>query len=215
MVFVCDIINEGHVTIRDKWAKEFSEATIRGSWSTISRFRPTTTPRFRLAAAGTPPDMYRHLQEITPIITVAEKNLHLQVDDYIARDEYDVDASRPTPLRSTVWDGTYALPRTTATRISTTTWNILEEAGVTLPPVLERHQPAFDVFLDMLLKVTKRDGDRTTQWGFLVNRGQRPWASWVYSNGGVGAIRDDRGVATDSAMADEGTVEALAVPSRI
>ncbi|MEZ4583602.1 MAG: hypothetical protein R3A10_18530 [Caldilineaceae bacterium] len=71
-----------------KWAKEFSEANP----GIVVDHQPipyrTTTPRFRLcSAAGTPPDMYRYLQEITPIITVAEKNLHLQVDDYIARDE--------------------------------------------------------------------------------------------------------------------------------
>ena len=61
----------------------------------------------------------------------------------------------------------------------------------------------------MLQRLVKREGDRVTQWGFLVNRGQRPWASWVYTNGGALVHKDDQGLATDSAMADDATVEAL------
>jgi multiple sugar transport system substrate-binding protein len=78
------------------------------------------------------------------------------------------------------------------------------------PPVdWEDKSFTFEVFLDMLQRLVKRDGDRVTQWGFLVNRGQRPWASWVYNNGGALVNKDDQGLATDSAMADERTVEAL------
>lgn len=212
LVFVCDIINEGHVSVRNKWTEEFNAANP----GVVVEHQPIPGPDYNtkiqtLFAAGTPPDMYRYLQEITPIITVAEKNIHLQVDDYIVRDSYDVDAFRPDAIALYQWDGkTYALPRDYGNQNLYYNVDILEEAGVTPPPAdWNDTEFTFDVFLDMLLKVTKRDGDRVTQWGFLVNRGQRPWASWVYSNGGALVHRDDRGVATDSAMADEATVEAL------
>ena len=82
--------------------------------------------------------------------------------------------------------------------------DLFEEAGVEPPPAdWEDTEFTFDVFLDMAQQLTKREGNRTTQWGFLVNRGQRPWASWVYSNGGALVHKDDHGVATESAMSDE------------
>ena len=48
----------------------------------------------------------------------------------------------------------------------------------------------------MLQRLVKREGDRVTQWGFLVNRGLRPWASWVYNNGGALVHKDEQGLAT-------------------
>ncbi len=59
------------------------------------------------------------------------------------------------------------------------------------------------------MKLTKRNGDRTEQWGFLINRGQRPWASWLYNNGGALVHRDQSGLATDCALTDPASVEAL------
>ena len=62
--------------------------------------------------AGTPPDVYRYLQEVTPIVAVAEKKLHLELDPFIAKDKYDVSDFRPSALALYQWDGkTYALPR--------------------------------------------------------------------------------------------------------
>ena len=89
LTFVCDIINEGHVQVREKWAKDFSE---QNPGITVQH-QPTANADYNtkvqtLFAAGTPPDIYRYLQEITPIITVAQKALHLQLDDFIAADNY-------------------------------------------------------------------------------------------------------------------------------
>ena len=164
-----------------------------------------------LFAAGTPPDIYRYLQEITPIITVSQKALHLQLDDYIAADAYDLSDFRPDAVRLYQWEGkTFALPRDYGNQNLFYNVDIFEEAGVEPPPVdWEESSFTFEVFLDMLQRLVKREGDRVTQWGFLVNRGQRPWASWVYSNGGALVHKDDAGIATESAMADEATVEAL------
>ena len=212
LTFVCDIINEGHVKVRDKWAQEFSEQNP----GVTVHHQPTANADYNtkvqtLFAAGTPPDIYRYLQEITPIITVSQKALHLQLDDYIAADDYDLSDFRPDAIKLYQWDGkTFALPRDYGNQNLFYNVDIFEEAGVEPPPVdWEETSFTFEVFLDMLQRLVKREGDRVTQWGFLVNRGQRPWASWVYSNGGALVHKDDTGVATDSAMADEATVEAL------
>ncbi len=212
LTFVCDIINEGHVKVRDKWAQEFSE---QNPGITVQH-QPTANADYNtkiqtLFAAGTPPDIYRYLQEITPIITVSQKALHLQLDDYIAADDYDLSDFRPDAIKLYQWDGkTFALPRDYGNQNLFYNVDIFEEAGVEPPPVdWEDTSFTFEVFLDMLQRLVKREGDRVSQWGFLVNRGQRPWASWVYSNGGALVHKDDSGVATDSAMADEATVEAL------
>ncbi|MCB0022973.1 MAG: sugar ABC transporter substrate-binding protein [Caldilinea sp.] len=212
LTFVCDIINEGHVKVRDKWAQEFSEQNP----GVTVQHQPTANADYNtkiqtLFAAGTPPDIYRYLQEITPIITVSQKALHLQLDDYIAADDYDLSDFRPDAIKLYQWDGkTFALPRDYGNQNLFYNVDIFEEAGVEPPPVdWEDTSFTFEVFLDMLQRLVKREGDRVTQWGFLVNRGQRPWASWVYSNGGALVHKDDSGVATDSAMADEATVEAL------
>ena len=114
-------------------------------------------------------------------------------------------------MRLYQWDGkTFAMPRDYGNQNLFYNVDLFEEAGVEPPPVdWEDKSFTFEVFLDMLQRLVKRENDRVTQWGFLVNRGQRPWASWVYSNGGALVHKNEQGVATDSAMADEATVEAL------
>jgi multiple sugar transport system substrate-binding protein len=210
--FVCDIINEGHVKVRDKWAADFSAANP----GITVQHQPTPNADYNtkvqtLFAAGTPPDIYRYLTEITPIVAVAQKAMHVQLDDYIAADNLDLSDFRPDAVRLYQWEGkTYALPRDYGNQNLFYNVDLFKEAGVELPPVdWEDKSFTFEVFLDMLQRLVKREGDRVTQWGFLVNRGQRPWASWVYSNGGALVHKDDQGLATDSAMADEATVEAL------
>lgn len=212
LTFVCDIINEGHIQVRNKWAEEFAAQNP----GIVVQHQPTPNADYNtkiqtLFAAGTPPDIYRYLQEITPIITVAQKGLHLPLNEFIAADNLDLSDFRPEAVRLYEWDGIlYALPRDYGNQNLFYNVDLFEEAGVEPPPVdWEDKDFTFEVFLDMLQRLVKREGGRTTQWGFLVNRGQRPWASFVYSNGGALVYKDEKGVATASAMTDERTVEAL------
>ncbi len=211
LTFIVDTINDGHIKVRDKWAQEFMEANpdVRIDHQTVPQ--EYTTKIQTLYAAGTPADIYRYLQEVTPIITVAEKQMHLVLDDYIARDAYDLSDFRPDSVTLYQWDGsTYALPRDYGNQNLFYNVDLFEEAGVALPPAdWEDTNWTFDVFLEAAQALTKSANGRTEQWGFLVNRGQRPWASWLYCNDGALVHKDDRGVATDSAMTDEGSVEAL------
>lgn len=211
LTFIVDTINEGHVKVRDKWAQEFTDAHPNVKIDHQPIPQEYTTKIQTLYAAGTPADIYRYLQEVTPIITVVEKDMHLQLDDYIARDDYDVADFRPDAVKLYQWEGkTYALPRDYGNQNLFYNKDLLAEAGIE-PPTADWTDTGFtfDVFLDMCMKLTKREGDNTTQWGFLVNRGQRPWASWVYSNGGGLVHVGDNGVATDCALTDENSVAAL------
>lgn len=211
LTFIVDTINEGHVKVRDKWAADFMAAhpEVRIDHQTVPQEYVTKIQT--LYAAGTPADIYRYLQEVTPIITVAEKNMHLQLDDFVAADSYDIDDFRPDAVNLYRWeDKLYALPRDYGNQNIFYNIDLFEEAGVPFPTAnWEDRGWNFETFLDAATNLTKREGDRTTQWGFLVNRAQRPWASWLYCNGGALVHKDDRGVATETAMTDEASVEAL------
>ncbi|MEZ4870094.1 MAG: sugar ABC transporter substrate-binding protein [Caldilineaceae bacterium] len=211
LTFIVDTINEGHVKVRDKWAQEFMEANPGVTIDHQPIPQEYTTKIQTLMAAGTPADIYRYLQEVTPIITVHEKKMHLQIDDYIARDDYDIADYRPDAIALYQWEGnTYALPRDYGNQNLFYNLDLLDAEGIEKPPVdWEDKSFTFERFLEIAQALTKKNGDRTDQWGFLVNRGQRPWASWVYSNGGALVHMDDRGVATDCALTDEASVEAL------
>lgn len=211
LTFIVDTINEGHVKVRDQWAQNFMESNpgVTIEHQTIPQDYGTKIQT--LFAAGTPADIYRYLQEVTPIITVHEKKIHLQLDDYIARDSYDIADFRPDAVALYQWEGnTYALPRDYGNQNLFFNLDLLDAAGIEQPPVdWEDKSFTFDKFLEIAQQLTKKNGDQTEQWGFLVNRGQRPWASWLYNNGGALVHKDDRGVATDCALTDENSVAAL------
>ena len=104
----------------------------------------------------------------------------------------------------------YALPRDYGNQNLFINLDLFEKAGITPPSAdWEEKEFTFEKFLDIAQKLTIKNGDKTDQWGFLVNRGWRPWASWVYNNGGAVVNRDDKGVATSIALDQAQAVEAL------
>ncbi|MEM7539463.1 MAG: sugar ABC transporter substrate-binding protein [Chloroflexota bacterium] len=210
--FVCDTMSEAHIKVRDKWVGEFMEANP----NVTVKHQPTPWSDYHtkiqtLLAAGTPADIYRYVQQVTPIVTVHEKKMHLQLDDFIERDGYDLTIFRPDSITLYQWDGaTYALPRDYGNQNFYYNKTLFEEAGVEPPPAdWEDTSYTFDVFLESMQAMTQRDGDNTEVWGTLVTRGVRPMASWLYSNGGALVHKDDRGLATGSAMGEPNTVAAL------
>ncbi len=211
LIFLCDTINKGHIEVRDNWVKDFMAAHpgVKIQHQTVPQDYNTKVQT--LYAAGTPPDIYRYLQEVTPIVTVAAKKLHLQLDDYIAKDKYDLTDFRPAAVELYRWENKiYALPRDYGNQNLFYNLDLFEKAGLQPPPAdWEDKEFTFDKFLEITKALTKKNGDRTEQWGFLVNRAQRPWASWLYSNGGALVHKDANGVATDCALTDPASVEAL------
>lgn len=91
--FVVDIINDGHVSVRDKWSEEFMEMHP----NVTVEHQPTPWGDYHtkiqtMLAAGAPADIYRYVQEVTPINAVHEKKIHIALDDFIERDNYDLSA---------------------------------------------------------------------------------------------------------------------------
>lgn len=164
-----------------------------------------------LFAAGSAPDIFRYLQELTPIVTVAEKNLHLTLDEYVSSRSYDLSDFRPNAVELYRWDGKlYALPRDYGNQNIYYNIDLFEKAGLTPPPAdWEEKSWTFDAFLEAAKALTVKNGDRTEQWGFIVNRGLRPWSSWVYNNGGTLVSKNDQGLATAMTLDQPNAVEAL------
>lgn len=211
LTFVVDTINEGHVKVRDQWARDFQKQHPNVTVDHQAVPTDYTTKIQTLFAGGTPPDVYRYLQEVTPVVTVAKKNLHVSLDEMIAADKYDLSDFRPEALELYRWDGKlYALPRDFGHQNVFYNSNLFKAAGLE-PPSSDWGDKdfTFDRFLEMAQKLTKKKGNRTEQWGFLVNRDWRPWASWVYSNGAAVAKKNDQGLATEIALTDPNAVEAL------
>ncbi len=119
--------------------------------------------------------------------------------------------SGPSAVELYRWDGKlYALPRDYGNQNIYYNVDLFEKAGLTPPPAdWEEKTWTFDAFLEAAKALTVKNGDRTEQWGFIVNRGLRPWSSWVYNNGGTLVNQDDRGIATDMALDQPNAVEAL------
>lgn len=211
LTFLSDTTNEAVIKVRNEWARKFTEQNpnIQVEHQPIPQEYATKIQT--LYAAGTPPDIYRYLQEQTPIVTVVEKDMHLKLDDYIARDKYDIADFRPDSIELYRWDGgLYALPRDYGNQNLFYNINLFEEAGISLPPAdWEDKDFSFAVFLDMMRALTKKSGERTQQYGFLVNRGWRPWASWVYNNGGSVVSKNEQGLATAITLDEPNAVEAL------
>ena len=181
--FVVDIINEGHVGVRDKWSEEFMEmhpnVTVEHQPTPWSDYH---TKIQTMLAAGTPADIYRYVQEVTPINAVHEKKIHIALDDFIERDNYDLTAFKPESILLYQWEGnTYGLPRDYGNQNFYYNKTMYEEAGITPPPAdWEDTDYTFDVFLEDMKALTKKSGDKTEQWGCTVTRGVRPMASYLY-----------------------------------
>ena len=210
--FVVDIINDGHVSVRDKWSEEFMELNP----NVTIEHQPTPWADYHtkiqtMLAGGTPADIYRYVQEVTPIVTVHEKKLHLALDDYIERDSYDLTAFKPDSIVLYQWEGnTYGLPRDYGNQNFYYNKTMFEEAGIAPPPAdWEDTEYTFDVFLADMLALTKKSGDKTEQWGCTITRGVRPMASYLYCNGGGLIHADDAGIARETALTDENSIETL------
>lgn len=211
LAFVCDTINAGHTKVRDAWAAKFKEKFPNVTVEHTTVPQDYNTKIQTLFAAGTPPDTYRYLQEVVPIITVVAKKMHLQLDDFAKKDNYSLADFRKDAVALYQWEGgLYALPRDYGDQNLFLNLDIFGKAGIEPPPVEWTEKTfTFDKFLEIAQKLTIKKDNKTEQWGFLVNRGWRPWASWVYNNGGTVVKRDDKGVATAISLDEGPAVEAL------
>lgn len=162
-------------------------------------------------AGGTPPDVFFYLQENIPIPALVSKNIGLALDTYIQRDKYDSSDFLPQAWALNVWQGkVYAIPRDYGNQQIYYNTAMFATAGI--PPIPADWKDTtwtFDAYLAAAQKLTKQEGGKTTVWGCVVNEAWRPWATFVYSNGGAVVDKDANGVATDIALTGDAAVAGL------
>jgi len=162
-------------------------------------------------AGGTPPDVFWYLQENIPIPALVAKNIGYPLDAYISRDKYDPTDYLPQALALNVWQGKmYALPRDYGSQQIFYNVDLFQSAGI--PPIPADWSDTtwtFAAYLAAAQKLTKQEGGKTTVWGCLINRAWRPWATFVYSNGGAVVNQDANGEATSIALDSSAATEAM------
>jgi len=153
-------------------------------------------------AGGTPPDMFRYLQENIPIPALVAKKLGYAIDSFIARDKYDFTDFIPQAWALNVWQGkTYGVPRDYGNQQIYYNVEMFKAAGLQpIPADWTDTTWTFDAYLDAAKKLLKTENGKTTVWGCIVNRGWRPFASFVYSNGGAVVNVNADGLATNVAL---------------
>jgi multiple sugar transport system substrate-binding protein len=158
-------------------------------------------------AAGSPPDVYRYLQEAIPLPAAVDRNMLLALDALVKRDHYDLADFRKDSIELYRWKGALrGLPRDYGLQVIYYNTDLFQRLGI--PPI-----PAdwtdktwtFQKFVDVCVQVA-RGGER---YALFVPRGRRLWASFVYSNGGNVVKMNSDGVATEFALAERPAVDAL------
>lgn len=199
--------------VYENYAAEFTQANpgIQAETLTVPGGQEMTDKVTTLIAGGTPPDLFILYQEIVPVNAAVERKLVHDLDDYIKADKYDIESFLPQAVELNRWDGKlWAIPRDYGNQNVFYSVDLFKKANVPLPATnWEDTGWTFDKYLEAAKKLTVSEGGKTTQWGILINPAWRPWATFVYSNGGAVVNKDARGVATDFAIAQPAGVEAL------
>jgi len=141
-----------------------------------------------LIAADTPPDIGFATLYNWP--SFAQRGIFLALDDYIARDAYDLEDFYEqiiTPYRyngDAFGDGElFGLPKEIAIRAMYFNQDIFEEAGITQKPTPDDVWD-WDRFIDMTQKTTKEEGGRTRQYGYIQDVRWTFWQIWAWAAGG-------------------------------
>jgi multiple sugar transport system substrate-binding protein len=136
-------------------------------------------------AAGSAPDLIQ--QEATGAVSLSGKGQLHPIDPFIKRDKYDLSDFFERSHPQFDWKGKkYGLSKGMSNQSLYVNQTLFDQAGVAYPPNKANATGwDFDAFLKAADRLTKRSGDTTTQWGFVVGRGLRGgWLQWVRTNGG-------------------------------
>lgn len=210
LVYMCDI-GSPYTKVAQHWADTFPQAhpgvTVQYEPVT-SQYNNKLTAAY---AAGTPPDVYRYLQANTPIDAAVKDNLLLNLSSYADRDKYDFSDFLPQAVSLYKWHGKlYALPRDYGAQFVFYNVDLFQKTGLPLPPTRwDDTTWTYTKFIDTAKRLTVSQGSATSQWGCIVNTGFRPWASFVYSNGGTIVQNDSNGESTQITLAEDNAVAGL------
>lgn len=189
-----------------RWATAFQQQTnvtvvVTGG---IADYGNKLTAAF---ASGTPPDVYRYLQEGIPLPSAVERNMLLKLDDFVKRDKYDLTEFRKDSVQLYRWKGVlYGLPRDYGLQLIYYNTDLFQRLGLAPIPADWNDQTwTFQKFVDTCVQIA-RGGER---YALFVPRGRRLWASFVYSNGGSVVKKNSDGLATEFALTDKAASDAL------
>src|SRR5258708_23642099 len=122
----------------------------------------------------------------------AQQGVLMALDDYITKENRDdyLDATWKEP---TYQGKTYGVPMHELTEALYVNTAMASAAGIKLPKTLDEAW-TWDQFLDAAKKLTQRSGDKTTVWGFGVQRQLQDWSVLpiVYQHGGKGPPDDPK-----------------------
>ncbi len=158
-------------------------------------------------ASGSAPDIYRYLQENIPLPAAVERNMLLKLDPYVKRDKYDLSDFRKDSIELYRWKGDLlALPRDYGLQLIFYNTDIFQREGLQpIPTDWNDKTWTFAKFLEYCQRLAKPNGER---YALFVPRGNRLWASFVYSNGGAIVKKNDGGP-TEVALAEKPAADAL------
>ncbi|MCC6175956.1 MAG: extracellular solute-binding protein [Chloroflexi bacterium] len=211
MVFMDGIAS--HAKLAQEWGDKFKAQNpgVDVTVQFIAKGEDMVKQLLVQTAGGTPPDVFTYFQENIPITAAIEKNLLLDLDDRIKGDNYDLSDFLPQAIELNKWDGKiYALPRDYGNQQIYYNVDLFKKKGVPLPATDWTDTTwTFDRYLEAAKAITEESGGQASQFGLVVNTAWRPWATFVYCNGGKIVNTDSRGIATSFAVGDDSAVEAL------
>jgi multiple sugar transport system substrate-binding protein len=196
----------GLPAIAQDWAKRFEQRTGVKVEPTagVQDYGNKLTAAF---TAGTPPDIFRYLQENIPIVAAVERKMLLKIDAYIKRDKYDLTDFRKDAVELYRWKGSlYTLPRAYGLQLVFYATDLFTREGLApIPGDWNERTWTFAKFVETCQRLA-RSGDR---YALFVPRASRLWQSFIYSNGGAVVKKNADGLATEFAVNEPPAVEAL------
>lgn len=149
-------------------------------------------------AAGAGPDVFF----ITNVPNYAARNQLEQLDPWIADHDFPIGDFNKEALAIHSLDGKlYSIPRDNDTNALYYNKAAFDDAGVAYPTA----NWDWDDLRDAALKLTKRDGNRVSQYGFATEAND--WPRWIIQNGGD--VFDDPLKPTKFTMDEPAATEAI------
>jgi len=153
-----------------------------------------------LVAGGQPPDMYRLAG--TDFASYVYRGFMLSLDEAMKRDAFDREDFYPVAFSQYQWDGKqFGLSSDVGNRMIFYNVNLWKDAKLAAPaPDMGPSGWTFDDFTAAAKALTKREGSRASQWGFVNTL---DWMNWPLANGGALWNADATDVALDKPEAVE------------
>ena len=199
----------------------FGSIEEKAVWEKIAQQFMEKTPAVKVEAEHIPSDYFTKVQtaiaggdaadvilmEDKPTSGYAKKGFFKELDPYIASDgTFKMDDYYTVLFDGLKYRGKlYGLPQHWLTQSIAYNKNILQAAGVKLPPKDTSDQNwNWTTFIDTAKKLTTSGGGKT-QWGFpLTGYSWTRWRMWVWQNGGDVLSKDLKKCLLDTPAAIEG-----------